>query len=98
MEMSSSTFSKGKRLMKATCGPFLARDHEEATERKLREVRYKNADSFTRWETQADLDQHTNRPWLQAIRRAFDEEDLIVGGEVINPVSVISGFTDRKVL
>jgi hypothetical protein len=60
--------------------------------------RYKNADSFTRWEAQADLDRHTNRPWLQAIRRTFDEEDLIVGGEVINPVSVISGFTDRKIL
>lgn len=39
MEVSSSTFSKGKSLMKATCGPFLAYEHEEAAECKLQEVR-----------------------------------------------------------
>ncbi|KAK1690420.1 hypothetical protein BDP55DRAFT_650639 [Colletotrichum godetiae] len=47
------------------------------------------------WPSQADLDRHTQRDWLVAIRQGFDE-GLLAKDELIENVSKIGGFASRS--
>ncbi|OHE97877.1 acid phosphatase [Colletotrichum orchidophilum] len=47
------------------------------------------------WPAQADLDRHTERDWLVAIRKRF-EDGLLAKDELIENVSKIGGFTRRS--
>lgn len=44
-----------------------------------------------RWPAQADLDRHTGREWLVAVRRRFDD-GLLAREEVIENINKKGGF------
>lgn len=48
-----------------------------------------------RWTSQEALTRHHDRDWLQAMYRAFEDEQLLAEPEHIEYLSLISGFAAR---